>query len=111
MSLRDRWVAALRSGKYEQGQGELKTVFSSGTVFSSEHAEYCCLGVLCDVKNPDGWIDGTFTYNGHDYTSSLPHRLRKTVGIDSDVQDVLIDMNDVQGRTFLEIADYLETLP
>jgi len=41
--LRDEWVAALRSGKYEQGQDQLKT--SAG--------EYCCLGVLCEVLGVD----------------------------------------------------------
>jgi hypothetical protein len=38
IEVRDRWVAALRSGEYEQGTGEF------------EHkGRYCCLGVLCDV--------------------------------------------------------------
>lgn len=34
----DMWVEALRSGKYRQGQGGLRS--SRG---------YCCLGVLCDL--------------------------------------------------------------
>ncbi len=35
-----RWVTALRSGKYEQGDSEL---------YSPSHNSYCCLGVLCDI--------------------------------------------------------------
>ena len=43
--VKKKWVAALRSGDYKQGQGRLK---------SSEN-EYCCLGVLCDIyKNEVG---------------------------------------------------------
>lgn len=34
------WVAALRSGLYEQGQQVLKT----------QDGKFCCLGVACDLK-------------------------------------------------------------
>ena len=34
----ERWVAALRSGEYEQGRGYLHT-----------EDGHCCLGVLCDL--------------------------------------------------------------
>jgi len=36
--VKEAWVNALRSGKYEQGSERLRSV--SG---------YCCLGVLCDI--------------------------------------------------------------
>lgn len=36
--IKDIWVEALRSGKYNQGKGFLKT--DNG---------FCCLGVLCDI--------------------------------------------------------------
>lgn len=36
--VKQKWIDALRSGKYEQGSEKLRTV--SG---------YCCLGVLCDL--------------------------------------------------------------
>lgn len=39
------WVAALRSGKYDQGKGRLR----------SENGGYCCLGVLCDLYGNDLW--------------------------------------------------------
>jgi hypothetical protein len=34
-----RWVAALRSGEYKQGAGQLRTAQQA----------FCCLGVLCDL--------------------------------------------------------------
>lgn len=42
---RRMWVKALRSGKYAQGQGQLKTTDG-----------YCCLGVLCDLAVKHGII-------------------------------------------------------
>ncbi len=41
--IKDAWVAALRSGDYQQGYESLKYVNTDET------AKYCCLGVLADV--------------------------------------------------------------
>ena len=41
-----RWVKALRSGKYKQGQNHL-------CVLTSKGAEHCCLGVLTDMYQKD----------------------------------------------------------
>ena len=38
-TIKEKWLAALRSGKYKQGTGNLKTKTN----------RFCCLGVLCDV--------------------------------------------------------------
>lgn len=46
-----RWVNALKSGGYKQGRGALhrpKTATPSG------EAEYCCLGVLCELAVAEG---------------------------------------------------------
>lgn len=34
-----RWIEALRSGKYMQGKGRLRSFYD----------EFCCLGVLCNL--------------------------------------------------------------
>lgn len=39
-----KWVTALRSGDYEQGVGSLMA-----------QRGFCCLGVLCNIINPDNW--------------------------------------------------------
>ena len=41
--VKNKWVEALRSGKYKQGRGQL----------NSEN-RYCCLGVLCEVFIAEG---------------------------------------------------------
>jgi hypothetical protein len=43
--LEAKLVAALRSGKYEQATGYLRP-YSGG---------FCCLGVVCDIYDPDRW--------------------------------------------------------
>jgi hypothetical protein len=55
------WVAALRSGEYEQGQGTLKQVreFNNakgeyGDWEELEKPRFCCLGVLCDLAEQEG---------------------------------------------------------
>lgn len=40
-----KWVKALRSGKFKQGQGTLKQFNRRG------QPQHCCLGVLCEVYN------------------------------------------------------------
>lgn len=40
--VKEKWIAALRSGKYEQGSEKLRSVTG-----------YCCLGVLCDLYSQE----------------------------------------------------------
>ena len=40
-----KWVKALRSGKFKQGQGTLKQFNKKG------QEQHCCLGVLCELYN------------------------------------------------------------
>lgn len=47
-----QWVAALRSGEYEQGQGRLHSAPGGGAP-----AEYCCLGVLSDLAVRAGVVE------------------------------------------------------
>ena len=37
-NVKEKWIAALRSGKYKQGRNNL-----------NNNGAYCCLGVLCEV--------------------------------------------------------------
>lgn len=41
-NIKKKWLAALKSGEYEQGQGTLVRIEESGK-------RYCCLGVLCHL--------------------------------------------------------------
>jgi hypothetical protein len=46
-----KWVAALRSGEYRQGEGALHNLDTDG------NHRFCCLGVLTDLAIKDGVVE------------------------------------------------------
>jgi hypothetical protein len=53
--MQDKWLTALESGEYAQATDQLK----SGDA-------YCCLGVACQLLDPDGWeFDDFYLYDDH----------------------------------------------
>lgn len=104
-----RWVEALRSGRYKQGRDQLRT----------EHDEFCCLGVLCDIVAPDEWRE----LPAHGWTSfdeedgALPQEVADAVGLDRRNPPLGLFVasihNDgageaVKPKSFTEIADLIE---
>jgi hypothetical protein len=111
-TLKQRWVSALRSGKYEQGRGMLRHKNDNGLDC------FCCLGVLCDIYDSSRWTllpGGEFGYRnpkGDDVTLSgtyLEGTLKTELGISEEVQVDLGNKND-SFYSFLEIADKIESL-
>lgn len=107
-----RWTAALRSEKYRQGQGVLRRRPTTGG------ALYCCLGVYameCGVKfepiSPAMGGGTVFAFDfenaREDYTT-LPEEWAQPRGISDEAQNILMKMNDEDGRTFAEIADWVD---
>lgn len=93
--LKRKWVAALRSGEYEQGQ------------FALENAgRFCCLGVLCKVQ---GWptVQMGDDSAGSRIDSALYNPIHDAVG-DTGVVRGLAEKNDDDDLSFTEIADYIE---
>lgn len=91
-----RWIAALRSGEYCQGNGSLRPGSN----------EFCCLGVLCDLASKDGgpgWDE-----RGHfmGRKAVLPEAVARFMNITEQMD--LISLND-RGQTFHQIADYIES--
>ncbi len=97
--LKQRWVAALRSGQYEQGTDYLV----------SEHpdagrAQYCCLGVLCELLQPNSdW--GSLRDEG---AEQLSNQACENLDIPYNEMTKLTLLNDIQKRSFSQIADYIE---
>jgi hypothetical protein len=89
-NLKEDWVKALRSGEYKQGEDLL---------YRSETDSYCCLGVLCKVAGKDLYAEN-IPPQGYGY-GWLDTILPTGVGI-------FTEMNDIQGKSFNEIADYIE---
>jgi len=116
----ERWVEALRSGKYEQGQGDLRP----------EPGRYCCLGVLCDLYREEqgkgDWAPASesserMTFEVHDTEgliaetegAVLPEIVKDWAGMESFAGDIadtgqaLSALND-KGVKFRDLADLIE---
>ena len=107
----DRWVAALRSGEYQQAQEQLR-IEKAGRAFS-----FCCLGVLCDLHSKETgtpWVDAVDEYMG-EYLR-LPDKVALWAGMHNEGRlappvngvDRLAALNDYLGLTFAQIADVIE---
>lgn len=101
--LKAKWVEALRSGKYKQGRGTLRR--KNGT--------FCCLGVLCDVESPDGWMAEPLIGNYIERVDGcgpgyLPVRIAEAAALMTKDQEYLVVLNDSDRASFSEIANYIE---
>jgi hypothetical protein len=100
--LKDRWIAALRSGDYPQTQNEL-----------CNSAGYCCLGVLCDIYDNTKWRnseDGVVSYAfGHTRCNEFPTYtwLEKVVYLPHIQAQHLATLNDEKGYDFHDIAQWI----
>jgi hypothetical protein len=120
-SIKQEWLAALRSGQYKQGKHRLQN--SAGG--------FCCLGVLCDIASRHGvgrwesdWrklpehLGDLPVYCGDIQGSPdaaeghLPQAVMEWAGLDTRTVylgggDALTALND-HGLTFAEIADLID---
>lgn len=102
-----KWLKALRSGKYKQGNGNLKTG-------KGKNARYCCLGVACDIVGAKSITDKGFIRTGSDIRgiTKVPKLLiGSDYGYEDDYNPIvekLATMNDLTGSSFKEIANYIE---
>lgn len=99
--VKQKWVRALRSGEYEQGNGWL---------ICGERRSYCCLGVLAEEMVPEFIrpVNESLQNLGIDGSAgTLPDDLAIMFGLDRNSQYTLAQMND-EGDCFLTIADWIE---
>lgn len=90
----ERWAKELRSGRRRQGRTQLRT----------RNGEECCLGVLCDMVNPDGW-KGT---NHLGFSGFPADEVRDAAGLSYIDAVELYHLNDSARATFEEIADVVD---
>jgi hypothetical protein len=116
-STANKWVKALRSGKYKQGEGHLRSVNKKGK------ASYCCLGVLAKVNKVDSnFIDYNDLLHVRDIREQCGIANRCGAAINEDGDQVypgfkvkgtykefksLADAND-EGVSFKAIARWIE---
>ena len=100
---KEQWLLALRSGEYKQGNNWL-----------CKDNKYCCLGVLCELKN-ELVTQGSMKYNFiHTACIAQQSSMYNVLGMAGDFKGFRIDkkeclaaLND-NGYTFNEIADIIE---
>lgn len=105
-AFKEKWLKALRSRKYKQGLGTLR----------SPDNRFCCLGVACDIYQPETWVEGGCYFLTSNFEDSYPHERdlpkkvsevllqkynNKTIGYE------LANMND-SGKKFYQIARWIE---
>lgn len=100
-------VAALRSGKYRQGNGAL-----------NEKGCHCVWGVICDVSGQAEWIEsagttGAFRYGANGDICFPPLSVKEWAGMSNPVWinghfTDLMSHNDT-GATFDQLADAIES--
>jgi hypothetical protein len=109
--LKAKWLEALRSGKYKQGTGYLRTFAD----------EFCCLGVLADINGEQwqrpGKKTGRTEYFLVDSSDKILPEKFGSLGpkydkeIKPDYRAKLMMMNDWAlggGNSFDDIADWIE---
>ena len=98
--LAKKWVAALRSGNYVQGQNRLR----------NSEGKYCCLGVLCEVAGITRIDSGSYKFPRSNYmwhAAAEDSWWNKQFGTALN-QNRLWQLNDTDEKSFAEIADYIE---
>lgn len=83
------WVSKLEDGSYTQAAGRLR----SGDSF-------CCLGVMCDLADPDGWDGNRF---GPEFVDMPPEEVLLSFGVSQRLASIYAEMND-ELLPFKEIA-------
>lgn len=105
--LKGPWLEALRSGEYLQGPGALRRDSAAGVSF-------CCLGVLSEVAVAAGKVVFTpmtgYKAPGDAYhCDAMPSsEMNRVFGITDGTAGALAGMNDTDGKSFAEIADWVE---
>tara|TARA_Y100000310_G_scaffold244126_1_gene248812 strand:- start:552 stop:923 length:372 start_codon:yes stop_codon:yes gene_type:complete len=107
-----KWLKALRSKKFKQGTKALCVTNSKG------RTQYCCLGVYAHECIDEEWEDSTLTTRPNAAKKvwgfrSGPFRDMRTAflpasEISVDAQQALIRMNDIERKSFEQIADHIE---
>lgn len=103
-----KWLTALRSGKYKQTAGKLRGCDGEG---DNIYDTYCCLGVACEVFNTNNDCKLPISYTGYGKMAngySMPTRVIKWLGMTKEGDNDCVDMNDIDRKSFKQIANIIE---
>ena len=100
---RQRWIDALRSGKFKQGYAAL-----AGDVKGGTPGCYCVLGVATElyrrsISPRPQWQEYTDAFNV--FGLGLPYEAQEYLGVGDDFDDVRLNLSDLTPETFRAIDD------
>ena len=117
--IKNKWVAALRSGDYKQGRNALE-----------KNGEFCCLGVLSDLSIKEdictkkakdisgaGLVTFYDKFDNFGWEGTLPRAVKEWAGMKdtvgtlpdgAEVKSSLLQLNDSAKYSFEQIADVIE---
>ena len=103
--VKDKWLAALQSGKYTHSVGELEEIAK----FSEDRTNKCCaLGVLMKINGYDTWlIDNQWNGWGEGGQELPSQDLLEEWGMDEDVAHKVATWNDL-GSDYNKVIKYIE---
>lgn len=94
---RIRWIKALLSGEYQQAHGALH-----------RQDGFCCMGVACDLVDPDGWAEDASHFRFQNLSIMFPTKeVARKFGMRAGATGYLAFLNDEAKLGFQQIADIL----
>jgi hypothetical protein len=107
-SIAMKWIKALESGRYKQGQRCLRSKDDDGNI------KYCCLGVLCNITKTTKWKHEGRNGTLYGEAGILPAEIAKKAGMETGPSPTVlhgglerktfVTLNDLVGLNFKQIA-------
>jgi hypothetical protein len=93
---KEKWLEKLQDGSYEKGRHQLRNLDNT----------YCCLGVACDILDPNGWKKLEHYWKHSREITSMSTTLSRKIGLTIAEQGDLTDLND-NNETWGPVIDYI----
>lgn len=99
VEFKEKWLEALRSGRFVQGKGQLKKTIQ-GVV------QHCCIAVLGECLEIEINERGDQFKVDENLCEGFYPSVDRLIGVEN--VHKLVNMNDDSRESFLEIADWIE---
>lgn len=110
-SVKKLWLAALKSGKYKHGEGQLR---HPGTENPGYPERFCCLGVLCDIAKKKGVVKSFMETGGflppkvREWAGLLPVKLNAISEPEIDTHEYRITFINDSAKDYAPAIEYIE---
>ncbi len=109
-AVKEKWLAALESGEYTHGKGQLVIPNYDDEGYSTGNLDHCCLGVLCELAIQEGIIDRIPETTESDFRAGLylPEAVEDWAELPYITQDLLAQKNDLPATdSYAPVIDFI----